>query len=271
MCYIAVASREPRECATDKKSTAEFRFPGQVALVTGGSRGIGAAVARLLGAGGAQVYVNFLRRAEDARRVVADIAGAGSRAQAIQFDAGDPEQVGTAVAQILEEAGSIDLLVNNAGERFDSLAHSTTEEMWRQCQRVNLESVFLVTRSVVKHMARQHHGSIVVVSSIAGSIGSFGQSAYAAAKAGVVAFAKSIALEYGGKGVRINAVIPGIINTEMTANLREDFRSSVLAQIPCGRFGEPEEVAGAVCFLLSDAASYINGATLHINGGGLRL
>jgi 3-oxoacyl-[acyl-carrier protein] reductase len=134
-----------------------------------------------------------------------------------------------------------------------------------------LDAAFYVTREVVKPMARRQKGSIVIVSSIAGSIGSFGQSAYAAAKAGLVGFAKSVALEYGPKGVRTNVVIPGIINTDMTKNLREDFRKSVLVQIPCNRFGEPEEVAGPICFLLSDAASYINGATLHINGGGSRL
>jgi 3-oxoacyl-[acyl-carrier protein] reductase len=248
-----------------------FDFTGNVALVTGASRGIGAAVAKMLGAGGAKVYINYLTHADEADAVVSAVKSAGGSAEAARFDASSPEEVSSAVADVLKREEGIDLLVNNAGVRFDSLTHSTTDEQWRDCLRINLNSAFCVTREIIKPMARRKKGSIVVVSSIAGSIGSFGQSAYAAAKAGLVGFAKSVALEYGGKGVRINAVIPGIINTEMTKNLREDFRRSVLAQIPCNRFGEPEEVAAPVCFLLSDAASYINGATLHINGGGLRL
>ncbi len=271
MCYISLATNRSGRCATEHESRAVFEFPSHVALVTGASRGIGAAVARMLGSGGAKVYVNYLSRVEQAEQVVADIVRAGGVAQAVQFDVGDSEQVASAVGRILDAEGAIDLLVNNAGARFDALAHSTSSEMWRDCQRVNLDSVFIVTRDLVRHMAKRQQGSIVVVSSIAGAIGSFGQSAYAAAKAGVVAFAKSVALEYGAKGVRINVVVPGIIDTEMTADLKEDFRQSVLGQIPCRRFGRPEEVASAICFLLSDAASYINGATLHINGGGLRL
>lgn len=253
------------------KGKSAFDFTGGIALVTGASRGIGAATARMLGAGGAKVYVNCLKHEDEADSVVAFIRDAGGTAEAIRFDVSVPDEVSSAVSGILEREEGVDYLVSNAGVRFDSLTHATSDEMWRDCMRIDLDAAFYVTREVIKPMARRQKGSIVIVSSIAGSIGSFGQSAYAAAKAGLVGFAKSVALEYGAKGVRINVVIPGIINTEMTKNLREEFRKSVLAQIPCNRFGEPEEVAGPICFLLSDAASYINGATLHINGGGLRL
>lgn len=241
-----------------------------MALVTGASRGIGAATARLLGASGAKVYVNYLASEERADDVVAGILAAGGHAEKARFDASDPAQVAAGVAAILEREEAIDLLVNNAGVRFDGLTHGMAPETWDECTRMNLDSAFYVTKEVVRPMSKHQHGSIVFVSSIAGSIGSFGQSAYAASKAGVVALAKSVALEYGAKGVRANVVVPGIISTEMTQNLREDFKQSVLAQIPCNRLGLPEEVAPAICFLLSDGASYINGATLHINGGGLR-
>lgn len=249
----------------------KFDFSGRVALVTGASRGIGAETAKLLGAGGARVYLNYRTSRERAEEVAADIRRAGGKADLAPFDVSDQAQVATAIASILEREQTIHLLVNNAGVRYDSLVHSTTPEQWEGCVRDNLNSVFYVTHEVVKAMVKHGGGSIVMVSSIAGSIGSFGQSAYAAAKAGIVAFAKSVALEYGSRGVRANAVIPGIIHTDMTANLRDKFLESVLEQIPCKRLGEPEEVAPAICFLLSDAASYINGATLHINGGGLRL
>jgi len=202
---------------------------------------------------------------------VSFITNAGGKAEAVKFDVSDPAQVVSAVGAILEREEAISLLVNNAGVRFDGLTHGMSIEAWQHCCRLNLDSAFLVSREVIRPMTKHGGGSIVFVSSIAGSIGSFGQSAYAAAKAGLVALAKSIALEYGAKNVRANTVIPGVILTEMTSNLRECFKESVLAQIPCGRLGEPEEVAPAICFLLSDAASYINGATLHINGGGLRV
>jgi len=271
MCYISL-SRKPRQGVyVTLKGKPAFDFTGGVALVTGASRGIGAETAKMLGAAGARVYVNYLTQGDKADSVVAFIRGVGGSAEAVRFDVSVPDEVSSAIAGILEREEGLDYLVNNAGVRFDSLTHATSDEMWRNCLRTNLDSAFCVTREVVKPMAKRQMGSIVIVSSIAGSIGSFGQSAYAAAKAGLVGFAKSVALEYGVKGVRINVVIPGIINTEMTENLREEFRKSVLAQIPCSRFGEPEEVAGPICFLLSDAASYINGATLHINGGGLRL
>lgn len=253
------------------KAKPVFDFTGGVALVTGASRGIGAVTARMLGAGGAKVYVNYLTHGSEADSVVAAIRDAGGSAEAVRFDASSPQEVSPAIASIFEREEGIDYLVNNAGVRYNSLTHATSDKLWQDCLRINLDAAFCVTRQVVKSMARRQKGSIVIVSSIAGSIGSFGQSAYAAAKAGLVGFAKSVALEYGPRGVRTNVVIPGIINTDMTKNLREDFRKSVLAQIPCNRFGEPEEVAGPICFLLSDAASYINGATLHINGGGSRL
>jgi len=248
-----------------------FDFEGRVALVTGASRGIGARIAELLGRSNARVLVNYREHGEEAEQACETIIKAGGEAEAFRADVGDPTEVSALFSHINERWERLELLVNNAGARFDALTHALTDEKWEECQRINLRSVFLVTREALKLMSRARFGRIVSVSSIAGSIGSFGQSNYAAAKAGISAFMKSVALEYGQKNIRANTVVPGIIETDMTADMKGDFRESVLAQIPLRRFGRPEEVAYPICFLLTEAASYINGATIHINGGGLRL
>ncbi|OPX21391.1 MAG: hypothetical protein B1H03_06685 [Planctomycetales bacterium 4484_113] len=248
-----------------------FDFQGRVALVTGASRGIGARVAELLGRSNARVLINYFEHGEQAEQVAAAIRQAGGEARVFHADVSEPVEVAALFAHLQELWGEMHFLVNNAGARFDAITHSITDEKWEQCQRVNLRSVFLVTREALKMMTSSRFGRIVSVSSIAGTIGSFGQSNYAAAKAGISALMKSIALEYGPKNIRANTVIPGIIETDMTADMKGDFKESVLAQIPLRRFGHPEEVAYPICFLLTEAASYINGATIHINGGGLRL
>jgi len=248
-----------------------FDFQGRVALVTGASRGIGASVAELLARSNARVIICYREHQDLAEQVCSDIVEAGGEAEVYRADVGEPSEVADLFSHIDERWENLDLLVNNAGARFDAVTHSLTDEKWDEALRVNLRSVFLVTREALKLMSRARFGRIVSVSSIAGSIGSFGQSNYAAAKAGISAFMKSVALEYGQKNIRANTVIPGIIETDMTADMKEDFKEAVLAQIPFRRFGKPEEVAYPICFLLSEAASYINGATMHINGGGLRL
>ena len=193
-----------RRCPTASESRALFDFSGQVALVTGASRGIGAATARLLGASGAKVYVNYVTSEARAEDVVAGIRDAGGQAEKARFDVSDPAQVAAGIAAILEREEEIALLVNNAGVRFDGLTHGMAPETWDECTRMNLDSAFYVTKEIVRPMLKHQRGSIVYVSSIAGSIGSFGQSAYAASKAGIVALAKSVALEYGANLVHFH-------------------------------------------------------------------
>ncbi len=248
-----------------------FDFEGKVALVTGASKGIGAAVALLLGRSNATCAVNFLSSEATAKKISDEINSLGGRAIPVKCDVSDPKQVQDMFALIEKELGVVELLVNNAGVRADSLTHSMSLEVWERSMRINLLSTFLVTREALKGMLKKKFGRIVSVSSVAGTVGSFGQSNYAAAKAGLCGFSKSIAVEYGRKNIRANTVIPGIIETDMIKDMKQEVSESLLSQIPVGRFGRPEEVAYPVCFLLSEGANYINGATLHINGGGLRL
>ncbi len=239
--------------------------------MTGGSRGIGSAIAYLLGKSNAVTIVNYKTNKQSAEEVCNLISSNGGKAYAFQCDVTVPEQVETMFGEIGKKFGNIQLLVNCAGARLDALTHSMKADEWEDCIRVNLSSVFYVTKEAIKQMLKIKFGRIVSVSSVAGTVGSFGQSNYSAAKAGIVGLMKSIAVEYARKNIRANTVIPGIIETDMTSNLRDDVVESLKSQIPVRRFGKPEEVAYPVCFLLSEAASYINGATLHINGGGLRL
>jgi 3-oxoacyl-[acyl-carrier protein] reductase len=240
---------------------------GRVALVTGASRGIGEACARALAAAGAKVLVNSREGDPDTDSVVAAIQAGGGQARALLFDVADSAAVKSAYADIGANEGRLDVLVNNAGKRVDGLALRLTDEQWREALAVNLDGVFFCCREALNLM-RSGGGSIVNISSVAAFAGSAGQANYSAAKAGVLGLTRSLALEYGGRSVRVNVVVPGIIETAMTANLKEAYRDELLKQIPVKRFGTPAEVAAAVLFLASDAASYISGATLHVNGGG---
>jgi 3-oxoacyl-[acyl-carrier protein] reductase len=240
---------------------------GKVALVTGAQRGIGAEVARLLAAAGAHVIVGYVVEPERAGQLCKEINAAGGKAFSTCFDVTDSLAVTKAFEQIAELYGRLDILVNNAGRRVDNLALKMSDEQWRQSLAVNLDGVFYCCRAALALM-RKTGGSIVNVSSIAAFTGSLGQANYAAAKAGVVGLTRSLAVEYGSRGIRVNCVVPGIIETEMTADLKPAFRTELLERIPLKRFGEPADVAQAVLFLASEAAAYISGVTLHINGGG---
>ena len=236
----------------------------KIALVTGASRGIGRAVATALAASGCHVLINYRSRQPEAEETLALIQRAGGMGGLCPFDVADTTACEQAITQTLQTHRRIDILVNNAGIRLDSLMVFMSVEQWSQVIATNLNSFFNVTRPVVKQMALQRRGRIVTIASTAGQTGVEGQTNYAAAKAGVIGASKALAREVAKRGVTVNVLAPGYITTDMTDGLP---REPLLAQIPAGRFGTPEEVAAAAVFLCSEAASYVTGAVLNINGG----
>jgi acetoacetyl-CoA reductase len=239
---------------------------GKTCLVTGGSRGIGRAIALELGRRGASVAVGYASNKEAAEAVVGEIATSGGDSFSLGFDVGDPAAIEPAVATVLERFGKIDVLVNNAGITRDrSLAKMSTEE-WDAVLQTNLSSVFHLTSRVLPHMVAAGSGRIVNISSVIGLHGNFGQANYAAAKAGIIGFTKSAALELARKGVTVNAIAPGFIETEMIAAMPDQVRASILEKIPMGRFGRPDEIAQVVAFLVTHG-DYITGQVIEINGG----
>jgi 3-oxoacyl-[acyl-carrier protein] reductase len=239
----------------------------QVALVTGGSRGIGRAIARHLAAAGARVYVNYVRDAAAGEETVRLVREAGGAAEPVQFDVADPAAASDAIATIVKTAGALHILVNNAGVAGDGLLLRTTAQQWDEVMAVNLRGTFNCTRAAARSMVRGRYGRIINVSSVVGMMGNAGQSAYAAAKAGVIGFTKSVARELASRQVTANAVAPGLIETEMTAYLPEDRRTEYLSVIPAGRLGTVDEVADVVEFLARREAGYITGQVIGINGG----
>ncbi|OAN46857.1 beta-ketoacyl-ACP reductase [Chloroflexus islandicus] len=240
---------------------------GRVAIVTGGSRGIGRATAERLAASGATVVVNYRGNAAAAEATVAAITAAGGKALAVQGDVSQPADVEQLVKTTLEQFGRIDILVNNAGITRDNLLLRMKESDFDEVIATNLRGVFLCTRAVLRPMTKQRFGRIINITSVIGLIGNAGQANYAAAKAGIIGFTKSTAREMASRGITVNAIAPGFIETEMTDALNEETRKAILATIPLGRFGQPAEVAGLICFLASDAGAYISGQTLTIDGG----
>jgi acetoacetyl-CoA reductase len=239
---------------------------GRACLVTGGSRGIGRAIALELGRHGASVAVGYAQNQEAAEAVALEIETSGGQSFAFGCDVQDADAVEPAVATVIERFGKIDVLVNNAGITRDrSLAKMSLEE-WDAVVGTNLTSVFHVTARVLPHMVKAGYGRIVSISSVVGLHGSFGQANYAAAKAGIIGFTKSAALEVARKGVTVNAIAPGYIETEMIAAMPDEVRARILERIPMGRFGRPEEIAQAVAFLVS-SGDYITGQVIEINGG----
>ena len=231
---------------------------GRIALVTGGSRGIGRAIVVELGKAGASVVVGYRSGAEEAEAVAKEIGG-----RAVQADVSKPDEA----RALVEEAGDIDILVNNAGLTRDGLLARMSDEDWREVIDTNLGSVYYTCRAVARGMMKRRSGSIVNVSSIVGLRGNLGQTNYAASKAGIIGFTKSLARELGSRGVRANVVAPGYIHTRLTDVLPEEARDAMLANTPLGKLGDPEDVAGAVRFLCSDEASFITGEVLLVDGG----
>jgi 3-oxoacyl-[acyl-carrier protein] reductase len=244
-----------------------MRLAGKIALVTGASRGIGRAIAVRFAAEGAFVVVNFAGNEAAAGETLAAIDLAGGKGVLSRFDVGDASQVDAAVKAIIAERGRIDILVNNAGVTRDNLLMRLTEDDFDSVVRTNLKGTFLVTKVVSRQMLRQRSGRIVNMSSVVGEMGNAGQSVYAATKAGILGFTKAMARELASRDVTVNAIAPGFITTDMTSALSEAARKEFAERIPLGRFGSPEEVAELALFLASDAAAYVTGQVVGINGG----
>ena len=239
----------------------------KTALVTGASRGIGRATAIELAKAGAKVAVNYAGNRAAAEEVVAQIQAAGGQAFMVQADVGDAAAVDAMVKSVVEQFGSIDILVNNAGITRDNLIMRMKEEDWDAVIHTNLKGIFNCTKVVTKLMMKQRYGRIVNMTSVVGVMGNAGQSNYAAAKAGVIGFTKSMAKELASRNITVNAVAPGYISTDMTADLPDQAKAVLQSQIPLQRLGNPADVASAVLFLVSPGADYITGQTLHVDGG----
>lgn len=239
----------------------------KTALVTGGSRGIGEAIVLKFAAHGANIAFTYVSSEERANALVEKLTAMGVRAKAYKSDASDYQAAEALAADVLKEFGSIDICVNNAGISRDNLLIKITPEQWDEVMQANLKSVFNLTKQVIRPMIKQRSGSIINLSSIVGIKGNPGQSAYAASKAGIIGFTKSIALEYASRNVRCNAVAPGFIETDMTHYLKDGEAEQWFSKIPLSRFGKTEEVADVCLFLASGMSSYVTGQTISTCGG----
>lgn len=239
----------------------------KVAVVTGGSRGIGQAIAIRLACAGADVAIFYTSNQSAADETVSKVQETGRKGVAIRVDVSSSEQVDRAMKEVLSIFGRIDILVNNAGVTRDNLLVRMKEEDWNHVIDVNLKGVFLCTKAVARSMMKQRNGRIVNISSVVGVSGNPGQANYVAAKAGVIGLTKSNAKELSSRGITVNAIAPGFIETDMTSVLDQETRDTLLNEIPLGRFGASQDIAEAVAFLSSDAASYITGQTIHVDGG----
>jgi 3-oxoacyl-[acyl-carrier protein] reductase len=242
-----------------------MNLSNRVALVTGSGRGIGRAIALKLAEAGATVVVNDINGV--AQGVADEIRATGQQSLAVLADVSSSEDVTKMVETVVSTFGKVDILVNNAGITRDQLLIRMSDEDWDRVININLKSVFLCTRAVLRHMLKQRRGRIISIASIVGLVGNPGQANYASAKAGIIGFTRSIAKEAASRGITVNAIAPGFIDTEMTQRLPEDRRQKLMERIPLGYLGSPQDVAEAVAFLASEEARYITGQVLGVDGG----
>ncbi|PIJ51938.1 3-oxoacyl-ACP reductase [Erwinia sp. OLTSP20] len=238
-------------------------FDGKIALVTGASRGIGRAIAETLVSRGARVIGTAT--SEKGASAIDDYLG--NNGMGLALDVTDAASIDSALEKIRAEFGEVDILVNNAGITRDNLLMRMKDDEWQDILNTNLTSVFRLSKAVMRAMMKKRTGRIITIGSVVGTMGNAGQANYAAAKAGLIGFSKSLAREVASRGITVNVVAPGFIETDMTRALNEDQRAGILAGVPAGRLGDPQEIASAVAFLASDEAAYITGETLHVNGG----
>lgn len=251
----------------DGDVTMEKILDGQVALVTGGSRGIGRAIAEKLASAGAKVCLTS-RSEQRSREAAAQIAEAsGGEVRGVECDSASAEACAKLVQEIVKESGRLDILVNNAGVTRDNLLIRMKEEEWREVFETNLHGAFFLSKAVMRPMMKQRSGRIINISSVVGVIGNPGQTNYAASKAGLIGFTKSLAKEVGSRSITVNAIAPGYVATEMTDAMTDDMKEKLQTAIPLGRLGRPEDIAEAVLFLASPGAAYVTGAVLHVDGG----